>query len=463
MRDPVVGLLLHYLELYDRLVPEARQRVEAFAHDIASELSHLGMRVIPSGVCRVKKEFERALADFERAGVDAVVSLHLAYSPSLESADALAATPLPLIVLDTTPASHYGPGQDPSELLYNHGIHGVQDMCNVLLRRGKPFAIEAGHWRSSDVLHRVSAWVRAAVVGARLRRARVGRIGEPFVGMGDFAVPTETLRATLGITTVECPFERLRGFLPAENDPDVLAEMDRDRAQFDTSGLDADVHLATTRSCLAVRRWINWEGLTAFTMNFERFDGACGMPTVPFLEASKAMARGIGYAGEGDAMTAAFVGALATAWPETTFTEMFCPDWAHNAVFVSHMGEMNVRLTAGRPRLTAKPLPWIAVGTPCLAVGCFRGGAATFADLAPAPAGTYRLLTARVEMLDVDGGDRHADAVRGWFRPPGSVADFLAAYSRDGGTHHAALVYGDVAQDLTRLAHIMGWAHTDLG
>lgn len=457
MRTPVVGLLTHYLELYDRLVPDARIRVEAFAADVAAELARMGMRVIPSGVCRVRAEFDRAVAEFERCGADVIVSLHLAYSPSLESADALSATSLPLIVLDTTPASGYGPGQEPSELLYNHGIHGVQDMCNVLLRRGKAFAIEAGRWGAPDLLNRVAGWLRAATVRTSLRHARVGRIGEPFEGMGDFAIPPEELLATLGITTVECGFGRLREFLPLDGDPGVQAEMEADRERFDATGLDTPLHRQTTRACLAVRRWIEAERLTAFTMNFERFDETSGMPTVPFLEASKAMARGIGYAGEGDVMTAAFVGALAAAWPDTTFTEMFCPDWDGNTIFVSHMGEMNTNLTDGKPRLIAKPLPWIAVGTPCLAVGRFRGGPATFADLAPAPGGTYRLLAARVEMLAVEGEDRHADAVRGWFRPPGSVADFLAAYSRDGGTHHAALIYGDVSQELSKLACLMGW------
>jgi hypothetical protein len=40
--------------------------------------------------------------------------------------------------------------------------------------------------------------------------------------------------------------------------------------------------------------------------------GATAPPVMPFLEFSKAMERGIGYAGEGDALTAVLVGALAS-------------------------------------------------------------------------------------------------------------------------------------------------------
>jgi hypothetical protein len=47
--------------------------------------------------------------------------------------------------------------------------------------------------------------------------------------------------------------------------------------------------------------------MTAQTINFGDIKGDPGLPVMPFLEASKAMARGIGYGGEGDVLTAAFL------------------------------------------------------------------------------------------------------------------------------------------------------------
>lgn len=455
-RRPCVGLLGLYLELYDRVLPEVRGRIDAFYGTIALELEGRGLRVLRSPVCRLESEFRAAIRGFEAAGADAIVTLHLAYSPSLESADALAGTPLPLIVLDTTPAFDYGPRQDPGELMYNHGIHGVQDLCNLLLRSRKDFLIEAGHWQESDVLDRVAAHARGAAMASRMRSARVGSLGGPFRGMGDFQVPEEDLARSVGLTVVRAGFEDLPGLLPPQDDPAVQAEMQTDRERFDASGLDEGVHAATVRASLALRRWLEQERLDAFTMNFDEFRRSCGLPTIPFLEASRAMSRGIGYAGEGDALTAAFVSALASVFRETTFTEMFCPDWKGARIFLSHMAEMNPDLAEGRARLIAKEMPWIDAETPAVAVGRFRAGRAVFANLAPGPDGTFTLIAAPVE-VDGEEPDRMEDAIRGWIRPDIPVERFLERYSEAGGTHHAALVYGDALPEIGSFGRMMAW------
>ena len=152
MTTPRIGLLPLYLALYDDTLPEARAHQEAFYTTIVDALTRRGVAVETAPVCRVHDEVARAVRQFEAAPVDAIVTLHLAYSPSLESAELLAGSPLPLIVLDTTPDWAFGADQSPDAIMYNHGIHGVQDLCNLLLRHGKAFQIEAGHWQHSDVL-----------------------------------------------------------------------------------------------------------------------------------------------------------------------------------------------------------------------------------------------------------------------------------------------------------------------
>src|SRR5690606_33459 len=126
MKKLKIGLLPLYIKLYDDFFPEMEERNYSFYDTIAKELEKKDIEVVPSSICRIEPEFAAAVKRFEAEDADAIVTLHLAYSPSLESASVLAATKLPIIVLDTTPTFDYSPSQHPDELMFNHGIHGVQ-------------------------------------------------------------------------------------------------------------------------------------------------------------------------------------------------------------------------------------------------------------------------------------------------------------------------------------------------
>ena len=456
MTKPKVGLLPLYLKLYDDLDDGSRRpKVEEFPRTIAAELTRRGLEVVAAPVCRIEKEFAAAVKKLEAEKVDALVTLHLAYSPSLESSDVLARTQLPIIVLDTTPTWSYAPDQDPDELMYNHGIHGVQDMCNLLLRNGKPFLIEAGHWERSDVLDRISALAVPARMAAAMRSGRVGILGTAFKGMGDFYVPAAKIRSTIGAVVKSLDRETLHKLVAGLKQKDVDTEVASD-ARFQKDGVSPEAHVRSVKLGLAIRRWAKNEELTALTFNFLNMVKKDGYATAPFLEMSKSMERGIGYAGEGDTLTALLVGALSAGFPETSFTEMFCPDWEHNSLFLSHMGEVNPRLLAGAPLLREMDYHYSATDNPAFVVGRFRPGKVMLVNLAPI-AGGYRLIIAPATMLDVPGVDRMKDSVRGWFTPPQPVPDFLAAYSRLGGTHHLAVTYADETKPFERFGSLMGW------
>lgn len=450
--QPHIGLLPLYLELYDRSNPGLRERHDAFLSTIAVELGKRGLKVTTAPICRLRSEFRGAIPVIEAAGCGAIVTLHLAYSPSLESAEVLADTDLPVIMLDTTPTEVFTAQTDSQEILYNHGIHGVQDLANMLRRLGKPFQIEAGHWEASDVLDRVAAWAKGSAAAKALRTARVGRLGKPFVGMGDFYVEPNRLRATLGIETVPVTPEDIAALMPAEKAPAVEEEMKLDRERFDASGVGDELHRLTTRTCLALRQFVAENELTAFSMNFCEITRDCGLPCVPFLEASKGMTRGLGYAGEGDVLTAAMVGALASTFGETTFTEMFCPDWRGGTVFLSHMGELNLDLVASKPILIEKDWPYTDAQQPVVAVSGFRPGEAVIVNIAPGPSDSYSIVVVPGEIIDPGDDSGFAKSIRAWFRPQAPLERCLEEYSLAGGTHHSAMMMGDRVDDVERFA-----------
>ena len=224
-----IGLLPLYIKLYDDTLPQMRQRLEGFYAEIAQQISARGVQVIKVPFCRLKAEFQQAVRCFEEQGADAVVTLHMAYSPSLESIDVLARTTLPIVVLDTTQTLEFTGEQDPDEINYCHGIHGVMDLCSMLTRYGKDYAIAAGHYMQSDCIDRALGYVRAAVAARALRASRVGLIGGAFEGMGDFAVPYEEMAERFDITVLPQSAEKLRVYRNSITEKEIDEEIALDR------------------------------------------------------------------------------------------------------------------------------------------------------------------------------------------------------------------------------------------
>ena len=461
-RKPKAGFLPLYLLTYDQSTPEMRGVVDRHVCEVAGRLEKCGLELTQAPVCRVKEEFERAVRSFEQADVDLIVTLHAAYSPSLESVDALCGTTLPLLMLDTTYNYEFKPYSYADGMLYNHGIHGVMDLCNLLRRRGRQYEIVAGFFNEEnpgfgELCGRVRRFAGACVILHELEHSRVGLVGEPFEGMGDFRVPFDELRDTLGIQTVRYDMAD-SSYLDAVTQREIDAEYAADSARFDMQ-IDRATYDFSARVSLAMRKWMEQERLNAFTMNFKAARKGTAFPTMPFAEASLAMSRGVGYAGEGDVLTAAFTGALMSVFPEVSFTEIFCPDWKDGALFLSHMGEYNVALSNPdvRPVMGKKDFVFGDADDPAIVLAPFKPGRVIFLSLNPAPGGRYEIFSAGGSMLYTPNDNRQNYVVSGWFRPDQALPEFLEAYSRAGGMHHAALIYadGDTADTVAALARLM--------
>jgi L-arabinose isomerase len=476
-----IGLLPFYIALYDELLPELRSAFDGFMADIVAGFEARGIAVETVAPCCVASEFEAAVRQFEDSDADSIVTLHLAYSPSLESIESMCSTELPIVILDTTMDAAFGIDVDPGRLMYNHGIHGVMDFASMLRRRERPYEIVAGHYRDPTVLDRAAALIPvssgngASLIGsnggtaptpstfsaaadAPMRGNRILRIGDAFVGMGDFTVEPALLRDRFGVEVEQVGLDALDRAVDAVTDAEISAELALDHERFDCE-LDEAVHRQSVRVGLGLRALLDAGGYHGFSVNFQAFDQTDrAADTMPFMEISKAMTRGIGYAGEGDVLSAALVGALSREFDAVTFTEIFCPDWSGNSLFLSHMGEISPAVAGDRPSVCAKPAFDGKSAMTAVLTCAVKPGPAVFVDLAPGPNDSFSLIIAPVDVLAEDDSLNPAmrDTIRAWIRPRCKVSDFLEAYSRAGGTHHSALVLGDHAEAVAAFGRKLG-------
>lgn len=446
-----IGFLPLYIKLYDDIGLDSTV-MQNFYNDVTERFQDRGIAVVTAPFCRVKSEFEAAVSKFEKAEVDAIVTWHAAYSPSLESIDALVKTNLPIIVLDSTPTLEFTPAQHPDAINWNHGIHGVMDMCSMLKRHGKPYAIAAGHYLESDCIDRVCGFIRSAIAAKQLSNMKVALVGGAFEGMGDFAVEPAELKARFGIQVDQVSDDMLTEIRATITEDEIQQEIDWDHQHYDFhSNVVSEEYQPFVASCLALRKCIAQGGYNAFSVNFLNVEK---LGTMPFTECCKAMERGLGYAGEGDALTAAFTGAFISQYPETSFVEIFCPDWKNNTVFLSHMGEMNYRIAAAKPVITRTGSAFVKGTMPYAGYTRMKAGKGIYVNISR-DRDDYQMLLAPCEMLHADE-DNFPGAMRGWMRhETSSTAEFLENLSKNGATHHSTFIYGATVEELQYFAKLL--------
>jgi L-arabinose isomerase len=338
-------------------------------------------------------------------------------------------------------------------------------LANALARSGVRFHYVTSHLRDPAGLAELNDFFIAAAAARRLRRARIGMLGYPFPGMGDFAVDTTHLAATLGCGWVNLAVEDCICRAIAA-DPEAVGGLAADYRERYAVAADvtADELAATARMELGLRGLVADHRLDALTYQFLAFGDDERTPTLPFVAASRLMAEGIGFAGEGDLLGAAGTALLNWLQPPASFTEMFTIDFAGNGVFMSHMGEANVAMA--RPdhkvALVARPAPITRTRERQLAlVVSFPPGPATFAALSQASAGRWRLLAAPVTIEDY-GPLAGFCAPHFKLRPERDVREFLTAYATAGGPHHNAVCLGDARRRLRLTAGLIGADYQEL-
>ena len=458
-RKPRVGLLALTLELYETLAPDMRAgREQWLGDDVLPALSSIADVTFGRAVYR-RQDIDMAVRDLEHQGVDALLVICLSYSPSQLSLPALQRTNLPIIVWNTQELFAVDQTFDGAKMIANHGVHGTQDLCNVLLRSNVKFEYVTSHLNDTNPLVGLEdAFVAAAAV-SRLRRARLGLMGYPFPGMGDLGLDTTHLAGTLGCQwqtlSVEDFNERAR---TADNEEVTrLAAEYRETYEL-ANDLTTDDLNDTARAELALRSMVNEHRLDALSYQFQALGEDERTVTIPFVGISRLMAEGIGFGGEGDLIGATGTWLLGQVKSPATFSEIFTTDFAGNGLFMSHMGECNPAMarTDRKIPLEARPKPIARIRARQLAlIVNLQPGPVTLSALTLGPTGRWRLVVSSLEVADFDTLPSMAVPHFKLQIKDGDVRDWLTAYAKAGGPHHNALCFGDARPRLQQVARLL--------
>ncbi len=243
----------------------------------------------------------------------------------------------------------------------NQSAHGDREFGFMVSRMRKNRKIIVGHWEDRDVTHQLANWCRVAAAWHSMQNARIVRFGDNMrhvaVTEGDkveaqmvFGYSVNTHGIGDLVKVIDDISEKETNELIQEyrdtyiiNDFSVVTESIRDAARIE----------------LGLLRFMQENNFVAFTDTFEDLHG---MKQLPGIAAQRLMAKGFGFAGEGDWKTAALVRTMKVMATGLEGGNSFMEDYTYHfdpndpQVLGAHMLEICPSIAQGKPKLEIHPL-----------------------------------------------------------------------------------------------------------
>lgn len=455
-RKPSIGVLGIMQELYLPIHPGIRERQEAYAREVLATMAGTATFAFP-GAAVNRAEVEQTLGEFNRQGLDGVLVIMLTYGASFLTYNALLDNRLPILLANIQPEESVGTDWDMADLTYNQGVHGAQDTANALMWTRSRYTVWSGNWRAAEFRDYVAVWANTVKAIGSLPKVRIAQIGQ-MVAMGDIQANSAEILSRLRIQVDQVGIGLIHTEMEKASDEDVAEAMAKDRRNFAIDpNLSPESHEYAARFQVGIERYLVAHGYSGVSVYFNAPADDGRFRQLPLLAASNLMAKGYGYGGEGDVLSTVLVTIGHLLRPDATFTEMYAMDFARGSILMSHMGEGNWKIARpDRPvRLVDRPLGIGGLDNPPTTVFSAQPGPATLATLVTRPAGGFRLILSKGEILDTEEM-ANVEMPYYHYRPDTGVAACLNGWLTHGGSHHQCLHLGDVEAEWRLFCELTG-------
>ena len=455
-----IGVLLPVADLYHRLWSDIDHALEQLAGQVADRLRGAGLDVSCSPAVSVPQQVTAACNEFADKGVDLLLVAMAPYCPSGVLAPALVESRLPVLLWPMQSILRLEPEQyDAEAIKLNHGVHAVQDLATVLGKTAKPFGVIHGHHEQPDFVTRLKVWAQAGRIIRSIQSANPVQVGGHFAHMLDLQIGEDEFIRRMGIIP-----EVVSASEFADLTADVMEERTAEcvewyRRTFDIeSGVSPSRLAKTGRGEAALRALLEHTDSHACGLNFLELCNDKRVADGLHVAASMLMSEGLGYAGEGDWVTAVLVRGMQQGFGVASFSEVFSIGYDDNRLLLKHWGEGNFAMARAKPRLLTSRFTDRHTAEFAIVSFEFEPGPATLVNLNSTVDGQGQLVSIGGRITE-DHLPK-IDGPRGVFKPDrDNVCDMLTEYACAGGSHHLALVKGSPVDVLEKVCRLAGWVY----
>ncbi len=454
-QKPKIGFLGIMHGLYDKSQPEIPENQYKFALDVISRLKDISDVEFP-GVAKDKQLIEKYVTYFNENGFDGIMIVNLLYSPGMRIVQALKLNNLPLMIANIQPLADVTQDWNWNLLTTNQGIHGIQDTSNMIMRAGLNSAIITEDWQSDAFKSFFKDWTFAAHTVAELKKIKVAIFGRMHA-MGDILGDDTAFYRKFGLEVNQESIGEIYKYQQSVTTKEIDNQINEDKKNFTLeNNLSVESHRYATSLQLAFEKFLIDRGYSGFSAHFNIFKEDGRFKQLPILGASNLLAKGYGYAAEGDThvLTLTVIGHIMIGNPH--FTEMYSLDFSKDAALMSHMGEGNWKIARkDRPiKLINRPLDIGDLENPPTPIYSAEPGVGTLTSLVPIVGDRYRLVISKgiiLDTQDIPGIPMN----HSFFKPDTGIRNCMNEWLKYGGTHHQVMFKGNHLRKFKMLCNIL--------
>ncbi len=341
----------------------------------------------------------------------------------------------------------------------NQAAHGDREFGHITARMGLARKVVVGFWQDPETISEIAAWTRAAAGWHESQHLKVARFGD---NMRDVSVTDGdkvSAEATFGYSVNGYGIGDLAARMNQFSDAEVakLVEQYREDYSIASEHDRADSIAVAARIELGLEAFLTEGGFGAFT---DTFQDLYGLDQLPGIASQRLMAKGFGFAGEGDWKTAALVRTMkvmATGLKGgTSFMEDYTYDFSGTPkILGSHMLEICPSIAAGKPSLEVHPLGIGGKADPVRLVFTAPDGPAVVASLVDM-GNRFRLIVNEIDVVQPEQPLPHLPVARAVWYPKPSLKVAAAAWIYAGGAHHTGFSQALTTEHLADFAEIAG-------
>lgn len=467
-RTARIGVFAVVHEVYFEQFEGLKEKFFAYHNELLEQIRTNDVEVIDFGLVGSNAEGYEAAKRINEQGIDMLMCNMITYATSSVFAPIILGCDIPMILLALQPRS----GLDYTNAntfmqLENDNICAVPEFVGVAERLGKKIndVVIGTLYGDAEAQAEIAKWCNIAMVLHGLKGARIGLMGHTMEAMYDMHADPTAISAAFGIHVPLLEVDDAGEVYADVTDDEVRSKIKVIDSEFDmpdpkndpiTSKLTDEDKLQAAKSAAALDRLVEKYNLTGLAYYYEGLENTIQRKiSSTFIVGNSILnAQGIPMCGEYDIKTCIAMLIMDRLNIGGSFAEFHPFDFKEDFILIGHDGPHHLTIAEGKPILRSLKKYHGKPGSGAGVEFKIKEGPITMLGITQTHDGRFKFVIgegySKAGPIPPTGNTN----TRGFFEP--STKEFVKKWVMQGPTHHYALGIGHHADELEKIAEVLG-------